>query len=65
MSPCIDSWNSQIFAPIVSLLLAGCLLGLGQAGWQGSASLLPWGLLNRVGAPLAFGTCVRICLTSG
>lgn len=62
MSPGIDSCNSQIFAPVVSLLLAGCSPGLGQAGWQGSGSLLPRGLHNRAGAPLAFGTCVRICL---
>lgn len=57
VSPCTDPQNNQIFAPIVSLLLAGC--SPGQDGWEGSGSLL----LNGVGAPLAFGTCIRICLT--
>lgn len=54
LCPLAQTGSRQSFALTVSLLLAGCSPGSGQAGCQGSGSLLPWGLLTRAGVTSGF-----------
>lgn len=54
LCPLAQTGSSQSFALTVSLLLAGCSPGSGQAGCQGSGCLPPWGLLTRAGVTSGF-----------